>query len=213
MRADDPARIERQWLHDFATTVRATTLSNFEARNSCIVSTRLGLMVLEAVGIKARAQAVHVLVMNLKAWRLSQDRVPVEQWPDDAWSVGVNDRAEGTGWSGHLVVMARTLETPRLLIDITADQFDRPARDMVVGGPVIMGVTGVWTPRDPLATVAPSREDPQVVVEYTPVAPGMPTFTSWRETPDWLLPEEPLRDAARRIVEGLGTPQHPVRPQ
>jgi hypothetical protein len=177
----------RAWLHDFALVTRQATYDNFERVNSCILSTRIGVEVLGRFGLKARPRPVNVLVQNLDAYRLSEQRVPVEQWPDDAWSVGVapGQAPRPGSWPGHLVIELREPDQPRVLIDLTADQFDRPERNLKVGGPVFMNLTGAWTPQDSLSTVIPDASGaPQTIVTYHPMPPGDPAFRTWNDAPD-----------------------------
>lgn len=177
----------RPWLHDFALVTRRATYDNFEKVNSCILSTRIGVEVLTRFGLKARAQPVNVLVQNLKAYHLTEQRVPVPEWPDDAWSVGVEpgQQARPGHWNGHLVIVLRQPGEPRVLIDLTADQFDRPERDLKVAGPVFMNIADTWTPQDPLATIVKDDADqPQTIVSYMPMPPGDPAYRTWHDAPD-----------------------------
>ena len=89
---------------------------------------------------------------------------------------------------------------------LTADQFDRPQRNLVVGGPVFMDIPPekTWTPQDPLATVTRDENDqPRTVITYRPIPPGLPVATQWRQSPDWTQGEEDLRDLARGIARQL----------
>lgn len=177
----------RPWLYDFALTTRQATSDNFENVNTCILTSRIGLGVLERFGLKARLQPVHVLAQNIAAYHLAHQQVPVEQWPDDAWSVGVGPGMEARPrhWPGHLVIVLRQPGSPRVLIDLTADQFDRPERNLKVGGPVFMNIADTWTPQDSLATIMKDEDgQPLTVVSYTPMPPGDPAYRSWHDAPD-----------------------------
>lgn len=202
--------VDRAWLHEFASVVRLVALRNFTGRDTCIATTRLGLAVLDQAGVRARPQAVFASAMNLKAYHLAEQQVPVAQWPDDAWSVviGPEGKPGGTGWDGHLVVMVREPGHPRTLIDLSADQFDRPQRDLIVGGPVFMDISGTWTPADPL-TVPIRGEDgktPTALVTYWPMPPGHPKTHTWKTAPDGLVPQEVFDEAAGKIIADIGRP-------
>lgn len=202
--------VDRAWLHRFALVTRATTLATASVVNSCVLSTRVGLSVLDAVGVRAIAQPVFVVVYNRKGYQLTQQRVPVSEWPDDAHSLGIDARNvfEGNGgWNGHLVLVVRLPGQPRTLIDLTADQFDRPARNMVVGGPVFMDLPSgsPWTPRDPLYTTAGDEQD--LLISYRPMPPQHPAAQTWRGSPDWTVPETRLEEWVSGIltkVDDLG---------
>jgi hypothetical protein len=59
----------------------------------------------------------------------------IDRFPDDAWSIGVGSQVpaqSANGWSGHLVVI-----TDELFIDLSAEQFDRPQRQIMSGGPIV----------------------------------------------------------------------------
>jgi hypothetical protein len=182
--------VDRGWLHAFAMTVRRSTLENLSVVNSCVFTTRVGLQVLEQVGVVARPVPVYVSVHNMEAWRLSQDRIPVEEWPASAHSVGINEAGAtrpGPGWNGHLVLVVKQPGQPRLLIDLTADQFDRPIRNLVVGGPVFMDISpdATWTPHDPLFTTIGGRENPNAIVSYRPMPPQSQQAQAWKSSGDW----------------------------
>lgn len=198
------APVDRAWLHRFALSTRGVTLSTISRVNTCVLSTRIGLAVLEAVGVPAIAQPVFVTVYNREGWRLTQERVPVDEWPEDAHSVGVDPQnlfKGGGGWNGHLVLVIRVPGQPRTLIDLTADQFDRPAKGMLVGGPVFMDIApdAVWSPRDPLFTMAGTGGD--LLVSYRPMPPGQSAARVWRDSPDWNVSEDRLAEFVEVILE------------
>lgn len=199
--------INRFWLHEFAMTCRAVTLQNFETTNNCILSTRLGVKVLEHYGVNARPQPVTVHAFNLEAWELAEKRVPVSEWPEAAWSVGI----EGTGksdpetrsWDGHLVLIVKNPSRTRTLIDLTADQLDRPHKHINVGGPVFLDLTGTWTPRDPLGTILDQQKgalgNPTIVL-YRPQM----TAGDWKDSPDWSSKHDLFDNMVRGVVKILG---------
>jgi hypothetical protein len=112
------------------------------AKNSCILASRTIIEVLRYHGIKAEALAVNAMAYNDEMWEILGS--PPEHWTPRAWSVGCSNdpRTSGTfrndrsgGYAGHLVVVTR-----RSYVDFTADQFDRPFRDIVTGSPLIVGL-------------------------------------------------------------------------
>lgn len=203
--------INRQWLHDWAMVCRTLTLTEFTNVNTCILSTRIGLDVLHHYGLTARAQPVRVLAANEPAMGLILKKVPHSQWPDDAWSVGI----EGTGvsdtnmhqWDGHLVILLRNPSRRRTLIDLTADQLDRPARNINIGGPVFMDLAPVWAPGDMLYTEigqAPHR----TIVGYEPQV----NAGAWQTAPDWMDHAKTHQAMVDTLIQVLDT-KYPNGPQ
>lgn len=190
---------DRAWLHEFAMETRILTLSTAK-QNSCILSTHVGLKVLEHFGVKARAQAVTVYAFNREAWDLSANGVPVTQWPESAWSVGI----EGTGvsnqetkaWDGHLALIVSNPNRMRTLIDLTADQLDRPHKGINVNGPVFMDLKPLWSPNDPLFTVTGEEKGTPTIVMYRPLMKA----GDWKEAPDWT--RDPS-DLVEHVIERL----------
>lgn len=174
--------------------VRECTLESFQAVNSCIETSRLLSLVLDRLEVKNRPQAVSVLVLNREAYFMVNERVPMADWPDEAWSLSISAESEGPGWSGHLVVIL-PLPGGRYLIDPSADQFHREGK-LNVPGPVMMGIDGPWTPKDPLFRVL---QDDRTILEYRPLvgdrAKVWPTTPAWNNNPDW------FNAAADHIVE------------
>lgn len=199
------ANVDRSWLHRFAVETRTLTLADLTRANTCILTTRIGLGVLERLGVPARATPVYVSVFNMEAWLLAERGVPVSEWPPSAHSVGIDSRSELPDWNGHLVLMVKQPGEPRLLIDLTGDQFDRPHVGIVVGGPVFMGIPNgaTWTPQDPLTTRIPDAGAGESIVCYWPMPPGHPDAKAWREAPDWAQGQEYVDAAVRAILDRL----------
>jgi hypothetical protein len=145
---------ERGGLDDFERSLN-------EAR--CIESSRLLVAVLDHFDLPARLQPVELVVSNPLAHRLRAERVPVEAWPSQAWSIGaMPDSRKRPGWSGHMLVRV----AHELLCDPNAGQFHREGR---------IAMPPCWTIRHPehdwrsetwarlgiVSGLAPSPEHPQ----------------------------------------------------
>lgn len=112
-----------------------------ETERTCIASTRLALTALARLGVKGRAVACEVIAANAAALPLI-GRVLVADWPPEAWSVGVRIEPspyDGTaepfrqsGLSVHVVAAG-----DGWLLDVTAPQFHRPLRDLIVPRPIL----------------------------------------------------------------------------
>lgn len=212
------AVIDRAWLGEFAVVTRIATMQVFTHANTCIATTRIGLEVLRHYGVAARPMPVDALADNLVAARCRAEGVPYEQWPDEAWSVKIDERdiAKERAWNGHLVLMVRSTNgfdfgEPRVLVDLTADQFARPHKSLVVGGPVIFGIgpDAAFTPKDPMGTILRDREGRDTgSLMYWPMRPGRPEANRWRESPDWTSHHELAQATVRAIIEEL---EHPTR--
>lgn len=216
----------RPWLHAFALAARSATLDLFTNVNTCIASTLIGAHALGRFDIKATPTSVWVEAINAKAYRLREAGVHPSQWPGDAWSVGIRPGMRATdvvadhrgadgkphGWDGHLVlVLRRGPGTPRTLIDLTADQLDRPARAINVGGPVFMDIPAgaPWTPQDPLSTVMGGRDelsDPTAnptALTYWPAPPGAPESRAWKTAPDTRWLSDPAEPEVAAIIDAV----------
>lgn len=100
----------------------------------CINGTRVVCRAMEKLGVRAQPVSVQFALFNRFAWALFSEGVPVSEWPDHAWSLGVGPgHVKGTDrWDGHLVA-----EGTSWTLDISAAQFNRPGR-ITVSGPRIM---------------------------------------------------------------------------
>ena len=104
------------------------------AVNSCIAASTTAVEVLRYFDIPAEAVACDVAFSNAEAWELFERHVPNELWPDSAWSVGsaheqIND---DNGYNGHVVLLVADM-----LIDITAPQYHRPKKGIIISGPIV----------------------------------------------------------------------------
>lgn len=116
------AQAWRKWSHedDFP----------FDASH-CINGTRVAISALSVLGVRAKPVSVRFILFNRPAWELYERDVPVTEWPEHAWSMGVgpgSDTGQGR-WNGHLVC-----EGADWTLDVSAGQFHRPGR-MTMTGP------------------------------------------------------------------------------
>ena len=112
----------------------------------CIDSARIAVEVLAKVGVKAKAVATQVLAANAAAVPLLNAGVPIADWPDEAWTLGVElgpaphpgtgkEPYRRTGWTGHVVVVGEH-EKGRWMLDLTAAQFNRPSKGILIPEPI-----------------------------------------------------------------------------
>ena len=199
--------LDRAWLHRAVRHTRAAVDEISDTRASCLLSTKLLCAVLSAFEVSARPQAVWVTARNaaaMEAMLAGRD----ERTAPGAWSVGVRPGAvvNAGAWPGHLVTVVRAPNVmrqggpARLLVDLSADQFDRPEHGIVFGGPVIFGIDGTWSPQDPLASI---NHDARCAIQYVPSVPGQDAHASWRDTPAFTTQATTLDALAAQVAAVL----------
>lgn len=155
---------------------RSIILEHFKP-SSCIASTRIGLDVMKSLGFDVWPQAVRLEVFNhvvLDAWDAGHTGPITQEDYPEAKVVGV----DGSGlwgnseWDGHLVLMVRDDHGLEVLVDLSLDQFARPAFGLDLkptAVPVAHGWPLCWTEGSPrwTALVRPIKS------------------RSYRETKDW----------------------------
>jgi hypothetical protein len=157
---------------------REIILERFEP-TSCIISTRVAIEVLKVHGLKA----VKVEALNPHAVRDVEAKAAEPRL--GSWIVGV----EGTGlhdydqnsWDGHLVAMFEDSKG-EVLLDISADQFARPAKD-IHAEPLAIRLTGEW----PVGRLWPNGS----AIAYSPIrARSYRNSSNWRDRERWGPPFE-----------------------
>ena len=115
----------------------------------CILATRtLGAVFERLNGWSWEALPCASLAANAAAVELLEARVPVEEWPEVAWSVGVDDDPADVNpgrYAGHLVLVLDT-GAGLQLVDGALGQFSRPHRGLVVPEMVRFDIEDAWAP-------------------------------------------------------------------
>jgi len=152
-----------------AEVVRRHILTEYRP-DSCIASARAVIDVCGYFGIKAKPQPVRLMVWNRLGAELAAAKLPVDQWPAAAWSVGIEATGDyGNGrWDGHLVAVTGTH-----LIDASLDQASRPDKGITVGPRAELLPAG-WPQR--IVRAAPRG----AVVAWEPVEDE-----HYRDSPNW----------------------------
>jgi hypothetical protein len=116
-------RLRTLWLEAVAPNVR---------KRCCILAASTTVRVCEYFGIRASELPVRTQILNTEALELSVAHVPMSEWPDSAWSIGVNEHAPEVdgGWVGHLLV---SVENGDFIVDLSGYQYDRPSKGIEVG--------------------------------------------------------------------------------
>lgn len=103
---------------------------------ACILAARLASEVFSYFAVEHEVLPIWTLVANDAALGLIVDKVPSSSWPREAWTVSAGAHADlGDGWAGHLAVV-----TDSHFVDLSAAQFDRPQRSILVGGPLVVPI-------------------------------------------------------------------------
>lgn len=168
--------------------VREEVLKEFHA-DSCIASVKILSEVLDYFGHSSEPLPVIVCVFNAPAFQSLTAGIPMEDWPEEAWSVGITGTGESKEkrWDGHLVAMV----DGKWLVDPSLDQASRPARNITMS-PVVLDATE-WNEHDRKDTWSWQRADGVTLMYKLMPKPGM-----WRNAPDWTS----KRESARRRVVG-----------
>lgn len=171
-----------------------------DEQGACISATRVGIEVLQRLGLKAKPFPCQLTVANLAAVRLIFDRVPVEEWPDEAWSLGVFARSDGDRlWNAHLAIEWWAKET-RGLCDLDLARYARPEHGVIARATslrVPKGLEDIWCPTPAGAFVHWEARRDLSTFKKTPM---------WREQPPTGLIDA-LVDAVREIeLDETATP-------
>lgn len=94
---------------------------------------------LSALGVDHKPLPCAVWAANAAGLALADAKVPVEEWPEEAFSIGVDPDYTPPGptrldqWWGHLCIAGSDW-----LMDLTAQQFHRPQRGVIVEGGLLV---------------------------------------------------------------------------
>jgi hypothetical protein len=193
-----------------APLIRARMMEEGFKADTCVLATRIGMDALRQVRIKSAPRAVSVIASTSAHDRLVREGRFAEAalGAEGAWSVGVGIRnpnnpkpAKAGKWDGHLVLIVER----EWLVDLSADQFNRPHKGINVPGPIVARFKpGALTASGSLATRSP---DGSTTVRYK----ADPENAAWKIAPDWNTPEkvsafvEKVLPALRLTLESLET--------
>ena len=177
-------------------------LHTYYGPRCCVAATAISVHVLKHFGIRATPFELELLVANAEARALLVEKVPVEQWPGTAWSVGIAEaddtvRLGPKDWPGaHLVCVART-EQFGWIVDLSFGQVSRPEKGMPTGA-AAMPVTRQWTRQpEPVEWI---DDEHGTYVFMRPVLRQEPS--RWQGAPDWQPGRwRPIADQVVRAVK------------
>lgn len=139
--------------------------------NHCILGARVAVEVGRYFGVPITERSTDTLVANALAWKLIGEAVPVEEWPDEAWTIGVNHESPGNGYPGHVIA-----ESEHFVIDLSAAQFARTKKGIKGEALLAPKLDGFdWS-----ASLVISSADDGTVIVYKPM-----TDTTYKTAPDW----------------------------
>lgn len=154
--------------------------------NHCILGTRVAIEVGDYFGFHWQPLAVNVAVFNQAGFDLFLQHIPVEDWPNEAYSLGVicENELGAKAWNGHVIVQASDY-----IFDMSGAQFHRPARGIPVDSPWV-------TPR-------PTGEEPWCFQRdgVSIVLWPRPDIDIYRRTKDWRTSYRPLAATLIRILK------------
>lgn len=105
----------------------------FFAPRVCILAARVAHEALTYLDVPHGVQPVQAVVANDIALAMMVGDLPMADWPDEAWNVSAGSQSNlGNGWAGHVAVIA-----DNWYLDLSATQFDRPAKNIATGGPIV----------------------------------------------------------------------------
>lgn len=173
---------------------RASSHFPFERNGCCINSARVTTRALDKFGVASRPVSVKLLLWNQLAWQHFSLGIPIDQWPKEAWSLGVAEHGNDIhpkDWNGHLIV-----EGEGWTMDPSAQMFDRPGK-ITVPGPWVFEAQ---IPADDRMVC--NDEHGQILVLERWVQNN-----AWRVAPGWTRLHERevpmLVDITNKVLEGV----------
>ena len=168
--------------------LRRTILESGARRDSCILSTRVVCVLAQTLGFRAIPMTVEAIGMNKPLADYTREH---GQAPDDSRMaefaekgarfivLGARDDriAEPGMWAGHLCALVST-EGHRVLIDLSADQADRPHKRIHLTGPLHVEVGRDWEKGEEMAAL---NLDEDGLMLWRAI-PDDDTYTT---SPDW----------------------------
>lgn len=106
---------------------------------ACILAAAVSREALKYFGLGPKTDVVPVAATatNEDGYEYVRAEVPAVAWPDEAWAVYAGSQSKdldpGRGWSGHMAVLV-----DGYYVDLTAAQFDRPAKEIETGGALLI---------------------------------------------------------------------------
>lgn len=164
---------------DILTDVARPIMLQHFRLDSCIAASREGQIVLEYFGVESYPVEVEVVAYNKLAFDALNEGV-APAWEDGAWSVGVTRTPKDVSlpdkkWYGAHVI----LTAGDYLIDLSADQLDRPKKN-IQAAPVAVHLD---MPRFVLGEPAFVQSDePETTIIWKYLRPQDRSF---QDSPDW----------------------------
>ena len=186
-----------------AGVVKETMHSVGFGADSCIAATRIVVDVLKRFDTRAEALTVQVMVVNRAFLERAKREVPpheryeLERWylESGAYTVGIGvGEAEPGKWPGHLVAVVKR----EFLVDVTLDQANRPARDILLPPYLVATVSDKFL-KGRIDLPIPIASGSGVI--YYP----FPTDRSYRVSPLWSVKSRTARtvdEVAKRLRVG-----------
>jgi len=161
-------------------------------RGSCIETTLIVSRVLTRMEVEHRPMPCQVWLANARGREFADAGLPVADWPEDAYSVGVDPDMAVTqastsepyslnGFAGHLAVAGSDW-----ILDLTVQQFARPDKGIVVDGGLLVDGLPIDPTADEAQMIVGDLRGGGVIRYIT-----RNELASWRRTPAWRQDVEP----------------------
>lgn len=160
--------------HDFIDAAAGLWHDEFAGRfqpSACIAASAVLFEAATYFGHDANVLAVDTIAANPEAIAQLDAGTPVDDWPDEAWSVGTShdERCGIPGrYDGHVVCIV-----DGTLVDLTAGQMSRPKRGLVI--PEVIVADGSLASEGEIDLPGGHR------ITYV----ARPEQTGWKRAPDW----------------------------
>ena len=179
-------------------SVSGSVLSQCFSPDCCIGATKIGIEVLRRFQITGRPMPTAAVAMNAAYYHhvtSNSSQAP----PADARILVIDDDlgSDERGYAGHLVIVGK-IPGASFLLDLSASQFNRPKKDIVVSEPLLIEL--------PVNTNFDGRWEALVPLESGYVVYGphpKPNDKSWKDSPDWTLPTLKHREVFKVICDEL----------
>ncbi len=181
------------WWCQLATQVRGATLTEYNVP-SCVETVRVGIEVGRYFGYTITPQPVTLMIATREWDEFVAEHGYVPEARQYGWSLGThggNIDSGGNAWGGHLAGLA----PGGVYLDLSADQFDRPAKGLRVTGP--MCAAGIDLEQLARGIVL---ESPDGTVIYRATATD---DQAWRRFPAWTKRASVIRRCAGQAIRAL----------
>ena len=181
-----PAAYAR-WVTSYAARVREAALTEYDSRRSCVETVRIGMLVARNYGRSLRPVAVRIAALT-RDWESSNGTTGHSVGTDGSGTLDPRTN----GWNGHLVGILDA----NVYVDFAAGQFHRPAKGIVIPGPVINHPVTLAELQPPGLRMSDPADGHVWFVEAT-------GDTIWKRFPAWLDHTQRIRRCVSLAIDAI----------